>query len=180
MVARWVHIPKVGGSNPSSATMVTVNITEKQIIEAEKRYPFIKLPNSITEGEGNLTGALGEIIVRDYYWYKDFIVEDNSTRNFDLYIKGMLMEIKSKKTTVVPKPYYNVSILASNPNQKCDIYYFTRIRKDLKIGYLLGYLSRDEYFKQATFNKKGEPDGWGFYFKDDCYNLQIKNLRQVV
>jgi hypothetical protein len=42
-------------------------ITEEQRTRAEELYKFNVLKGSVTEGEGNKVGALGEIIVFDKY-----------------------------------------------------------------------------------------------------------------
>ena len=47
--------------------MKTIEISKEQIERAKKLYPFKELKGSITKGEGNLRGALGEIIVFDIF-----------------------------------------------------------------------------------------------------------------
>ena len=42
-------------------------ITKPQLERAKKLFDFKELNNSITKGEGNLAGAVGEIIVKDVY-----------------------------------------------------------------------------------------------------------------
>jgi hypothetical protein len=45
------------------------------------------------------------------------------------------------------------------------------------MGWYLGKITKDEFFKVATEHKKGEvdPDN-GFVFRADCYNLPISML----
>ena len=155
--------------------MVTIKITDEQRDRAKKLYPFDKLKNSITEGSSNIFGALGEILIYDQY--KDmFNVDFQSTYEYDMLIEGYRVDVKAKRTTVVPKENYLCSI--TKYKQDCDFYFFVRISTDQRIGYLLGYMQRDEFFTKAKYKSKGDLDVDGFVFKADGWHLQIKDLKQ--
>lgn len=156
--------------------MKIVKITNEQIERAKKLYPFDNLKGSITEGKSNLYGALGEIIVNDYFTQKGLTVDFSSTYDYDMKIEGYKVDVKTKRTTVIPKPNYLCSISSWNTKQKCDFYFFLRIDKDLKEGYLLGYKRKEVFFTESTFNEKGSEDTNGWKFKSDCYNLSIGKL----
>ena len=47
--------------------MIELKITKESIEEAKKLYEFGVLNNSYTQGQGNKCGALGEVLVRQYY-----------------------------------------------------------------------------------------------------------------
>ena len=47
--------------------MISVCISDLILEKAQKLFDFKKLNGSITDGDGNLAGALGEIIVCEYY-----------------------------------------------------------------------------------------------------------------
>jgi len=155
--------------------MITISINEEQIKRAEKLYPFKELDGSITGGKSNIYGALGEIIVYDYFSDK---AEFKSTYDYDLIIDGYKVDVKTKRSTTTPKPYYLCSIFNYNTKQKCDYYFFTRVKEDLSEGYLLGYIDKKSFYKKAIYNKKGETDGDYFVFKDNCYNLSIDKLKK--
>lgn len=163
--------------------MVTIYITEDQRNRAKHHYQFHKLRNSITGGESEIYGALGEIIVYDYYsslgksveWSKN----EDQQYNWDLSIDGLTYDIKTKRTTVIPQENYLCSVAAVNITQKCDYYYFVRVTEDLMSGYLLGYYSKSEFYSVANFKIKGEPDGENWVIKDDCYNLRVDQLINV-
>ena len=158
--------------------MIILEPTEEQIQRAKELYEFGALNGSITKGKSNLFGAIGEVVVADYY-ENFYEVDRQSTFDYDLVIDGRKVDVKTKKTTVVPKSYYLCSISNWNVNQKCDFYYFCRVQKDLSNVYLLGSISKERFFEQATFNKKGEFDGdTGFTFKDDCWNIEIEKLNE--
>jgi len=159
-------------------TIKTIEISEEQIERAKNLYPFKKLKGSITNGQSNIYGALGEIIIHDIYKAKGLNVIFNSTYDYDIIINNHKIDVKTKRTTVIPKINYLCSISSFNTKQKCDFYFFLRINENLKEAYLLGYKSKSDFFSIATFNKKNTLDTNGWEFKDDCYNLEINKLNQ--
>ena len=158
--------------------MKTLNISKEQIERAKTLYPFDKLNGSITKGKSNIYGALGEIIVYDFFISKGLNVDFNSTYDYDLIIEKYKVDVKTKRTTVTPKENYLCSISSFNTRQKCDFYFFVRINENMKLCYLLGFKNKKDFFNESVFNKKGSPDINGWKFKDDCYNLEISKLTQ--
>jgi hypothetical protein len=47
------------------------------------------------------------------------------------------IDVKTKRTIVMPKENYLCSISSFNIKQKCDFYFFCRITEDMKICYLV-------------------------------------------
>lgn len=134
------------------------------------------LKNSIRKGEGNLVGCLGEVLVA-----RHLKADQNNTYNYDLTRSGVKLEVKTKECTSSPQPHFNCSVAAYNTKQDCDYYVFVRILNDLKRAWILGYMQKNEFFKKATFNKKGETDStssFGWTFRADCYNLPIRELNK--
>ena len=158
--------------------MKTIHITNNQIARAKELYLFSELNGSITKGKSNIYGALGEIVFYDYFLNKGMEIDFNSTYDYDMIIKGYKIDVKTKRTTVIPKDNYLCSISSFNIKQICDFYFFCRITEDLKICYLLGYKRKKDFFNIATFNKKDDIDVNGWAFKDDCYNLKISLLNK--
>jgi hypothetical protein len=158
--------------------MITLDITPEQLKRAEEHFAFGVLNNSIMHGESNIYGALGEILVADYYRNFGFTVDMESTYDYDLIIENKKIDVKSKKTTVIPCGHYNCSVASYNTKQKCDAYFFVLINEEKTKGYLLGLMPKKKFFAEATFNKKGEvdPQGNGWKFRADCYNLAISKL----
>lgn len=155
--------------------MVEIIINEDVLDRAEKHYSFKKLRGSITSGESNYFGAVGEIITFDYF--KEFAIQKN-TYDYDLIIKGRTVDVKTKRTSVPPRPDFLCSVSAFNIKQACDFYFFCRVSERLDKAYLLGYLSKERFFELAKFKKYGELDVDGWEFKDDCYNVEISQLNQ--
>ena len=158
--------------------MKEINISEEQIERAKKLYSFKVLKGSITKGEGNLRGALGEIIVFDIFTDKGSEVNKKSTFDYDLIIDGHKIDVKTKATNYKPIDSFNCSIPAAQKRQKCDYYFFTYITYDYKKCYLAGYKSKESFFKESTFAKEGEIDFGNWKYKSDCYNLRMKNLNK--
>jgi hypothetical protein len=157
--------------------MKKITITDEQRKRAEELYEFNVLKGSVTKGEGNKVGALGEIIVLDNYGDKAVYVGDY---NYDLIIKDKKVDVKTKKQAVPPRPEHKANIFAYNTKQKCDFYCFVAIHSSLKTGWILGWKEKEKFFKEATFRRKGELDetgsNKGWTFKHDCYVMTNADL----
>jgi len=163
--------------------MKIIKITKEQIERAKKLYPFNELKGSITKGESNIYGALGEVIIYDINKKNGLNVDFKSTFDYDLIINGYKIDVKTKKYTnkFTPNLKWNLNISDFNTTQNCDFYFFIGVSDDLKSYSLYGYIKPIEFYKISTFNKKGEidPSGNGVWtFKDDCYNLKIEKLNE--
>lgn len=145
-------------------------------------YDFTGLDNSIMKGMSNIYGAIGEVVVYDYYRLKGRRVErvtDEQAWNYDLKIDGKRVDIKTKRTTVSPDEHFNCTVAASNIRQETDFYLFVRVTEDKRLAYLIGLLSKDEFLEKAEFRKIGEDDGEGWQYKADCYNVKAKDLIKI-
>ena len=153
--------------------MITIIPTDEQKQLAHKMAKQMgSIRNSITRGEGNAAGFLGEIVVADLLG-----IDRSPTKDYDMVLSnGKTVDVKTKRTTVVPKKYYECSIASTSTHQKCDFYVFTRCMKDGTI-YILGDCEKDDYFSRSRFLKKGEQDGDnGYIVRADCHNLPIAEL----
>lgn len=140
----------------------------------EKASEMGKLKNSITEGEGNIAGFIGEFLVAEMIG-----ATVCNTYDYDLLLDGCRIDVKTKRTNYPPKPHYECSIAAFNTKQKCDYYYFVRVKNDFSKAWILGSYCKEDYFKDAKFCRKGDKDqSNNFTFKADCYNLPIYDLKE--
>ena len=134
--------------------------------------------NSITKGDGNLAGFIGERVVADYLGVK----KDN-TYEYDLINKrDKTYDVKTKRCKSKPLPEYTVSVCALNTKQKCDVYVFVRVNNELDTAWILGYMPKEEFYEKAKFCKKGDLDpdsNCNWRFKEDCYNMYIKDLKHI-
>lgn len=137
-----------------------------------------KLRASITNGEGNLAGFVGEIVVQNLLG----AIRSN-TYDYDLLLGDKLIDVKTKRCTSKPLPNYECSVAAFNTKQKCTHYIFTRVLEpDYSTCWVLGYLEKEEYFNVSRFCEAGtvdEKDHRGWTFKADCYNIEIGQLKDV-
>lgn len=156
--------------------MYELTIKPEWLIQAQKEASSLgELNNSIRHGEGNVYGFLGEIILCNI----TAAVLDR-TYDYDIIYDGKKIDVKTKCCTSTPRPEYFCSVADYNTRQQCDYYTFMRILKDFSKAWVLGTISKEDFFKQATFGKKGELDptsNLGWRFKADCFNLPVSALK---
>ena len=157
--------------------MIKRYLTDDQILKAKRLYDFKKLCNSITEGQSQIYGALGEVMVMNFFklYYEN--VEYVGSYDFDIKINGKKIDVKTIKTDKEPSKDFNANISAFNITQKTDFYLWCSVAENMKYGYIIGYLEKDEFYKIAQIKKKGEIDWGNWMFKSDTYTTQIKNIK---
>lgn len=155
--------------------MIFISPTKNQIELANiKAQQMGILNNSIKNGEGNMYGFLGEILVSDLIGGTI-----SNTYEYDIIKNNITIDVKTKTCTSKPKEYYFCSVAAFNISQDCDAYIFVRIMENFSSAWVLGGCPKQYFYNTATFNKEGEIDKsstFGWTFKADCYNLRIDQL----
>ena len=156
--------------------MKRINITGEDIKEAKLLANNMgTLQNSITKGQGNVHGFLGEIITSKFLKSKL-----SNTYDYDIVYNNIKIDVKTKRVTTPPRDYYECSVASLNTKQLCDIYVFTRVLKDMTKGWLLGYINKKDYFDKAVLLKRGDIDpSNNWKVKTDCYNLPINKLNNI-
>ena len=157
--------------------MIYLEVTESQLERAQNLYPFNELKGSISKGWSNIYGAIGEVVIYDYFKNKTS-VEFKSTYDYDMIIDGYKVDVKTKQTTVTPQPYYFCSIAKFNTTQDCDYYFFCRVKKDYSSAWIIGYITPKEFYKKAVFKKKGDLDTNGWKFAGDSYHVPVSELNK--
>lgn len=159
--------------------MIEFQITEKDRQIA--RYEAAKLgtlKKSITNGKGNTAAFLGELIVCRYLK----IPFGRQTFEYDFVFEHQRLDVKTKRCTSTPRGHYAASVAAVTQRQHCDFYIFTRVLETYDTGWILGWMSPEEFFARAIFCTKDnvDPNGDGHWgFKANCYNLEINNLHDI-
>ena len=158
--------------------MRTFELKDNAFKAAEKEAKEIGiLKNSIEKGAGTPAGIIGQYIARFILGGK---IEKRKPQlyHYDLLLDdGRKVEVKTKRTTVIPKPFYEGSVTRVNDKQKCDLYAFCRVDMDKKLGWWLGWISRDDFFEKAIFMKKGDIDHRNNYtVKKTCWNIIYEDL----
>jgi len=156
------------------------DIKPELIKKAEKKAKDMgRLNNSITRGQGNIAGFLGEFAFVDFVKTlkpHHNIIIDNSY-DYDIIYQNITGDVKTKRTNYPGLLNYEASISNYNPNQKCDIYIFVRVMNDQTKAYICGWIPKQEYFEKARFMKEGDYDpSNNWYCKGDCYNLSYSEL----
>lgn len=159
--------------------MRTFELKDKLFLKAEKEAKEIGiLKNSIEKGRGNKSGIIGQYIARKVH---GGAIEKRRPELYDydlLLDDGTRVEVKTKRTTVTPKPFYEGSVTKVNDSQRCDIYVFCRVDEKNKIGWYMGYIERDEFLKKSRYMKKGEIDPRNNYkVKKTCWNIDYSELK---
>jgi hypothetical protein len=156
--------------------MIAVDITDDMVVKAKhKTMEMGRLNKSILNGAGTLAGFIGEQVALQVMGG-----EWSNTYDYDIVLdNGQTVDVKTKQTSVPPLSYYECSVAKLNTKQKCDIYAFVRVKKDLSVAWFLGSKNKAEYFENAVFKKKGDKDGDNnFVVRSDCYNMAITDLDQ--
>lgn len=151
--------------------------SQETLERANREFMDKVLRNSIRAGKGNFVARLGEILAQ-----KVIGGSMENTFDYDLISPlGMKIDVKTKERTVAPLPHYEVSVADFNTKQECDAYLFTSIlvSKEEAFGWLVGWMTKKDFYDKAKFHKKGELDpSNNFIFKADCYNMRMDLLRQ--
>ena len=135
-----------------------------------------RIRNSFTNGQGNVAGFIGELIVLELLKGKRV-----STKDYDIILEdGTTLDVKTKRTSVKPLPHYDCSVAELSLHQNCDAYAFCRVKNDYTVCWMLGMVMHDTYFCKARYLKKGDVDPSNNYtVKSSCYNLSIEELERV-
>ena len=159
--------------------ILELNIYQHQIDKASEKSQF-KTNNSITDNKNNIYGILGEIVFGDLFKIPQS--DRLSTKDYDLIFLGQKVDIKTKKTTVVPSPEYNFSIATTSLHQSCDAYVGMRISEDMKKAYLLGYITKKDFMTGGVYGVKGdveENSSNNFTYQADCMNIPIAKMSVI-
>lgn len=159
--------------------MVEVEITQSMIDTAQKRADAMgAIKNSLTKGDGNLSGFLGEEMVLSLY--PNFTAD--STKDFDITYKEsgeiLKVEVKTKRRTVEPKDFYTCHIAKTSAHQDPDIYFFCQVNLKEKPykGWVLGWLPKSVFYERAEYRHKGQLDERGFAEKTNSFVCKISDL----
>jgi len=149
--------------------MKEFSITNEQVLQARKKADNLGvLKNSIRQGKGNFIGFLGEECVS--YIYE---IPIENTYDYDLKsVNGKKFDVKTKVVTTPPKDDFECSVSDYNTKQDCDYYIFVRILNSYSKGWILGIISKIEFFARAIKHEVGDFDeSNNFTFRSDTWNL---------
>lgn len=153
--------------------MIKIPITSETVTTAKASIKHGELKGSYRKGEGNFVGAIGEALFHEHY---PSAIRINNF-NYDFEFKGLTVDVKATFVPNTPLDYYRTG--ATNPNQTCDYYFIVQVLKDLSYGFLIGYITKEKFYKEALFRKKGTEDMYkkGYFLKGDYYYIQNHQLK---
>lgn len=159
--------------------MIELDIKPYHIKKIRDFYEFkaSKLNTSFTKGVSQDYGALGEILIIDYY--KIPAQNIHGTADYDILYDNKKVDIKTKKVSNKPLSTYFSSISHNSFHQKCDEYVFVRINKNMTKAWICGWISKKDFFTKGRYYYEGDIDptsSKGFTFKNDCMNVPIYEL----
>jgi len=158
-----------------------VQISQLALERAYSRFRGRMNKNSFLDGEGNLTGFLGEEMFKTIFpaaKHVDSIDYDFLSEN------GVKVEVKTKKQNAPSEPLksYEGSVAETSCHQNPDFYSFFRVYFDGKTfpyGWYMGSISRASLYKYGTKLKQGEKNGNnGFSVKVNCINIPYSFLSE--
>ena len=157
-------------------SLVIYNPSSEDITTAHKRSCEMGiLPGSYTRGMGNLVGCLGEVAVNAYLPWSRYV--GNKVFTHDIVYRKQKVEVKSKTCSGKPKQEYSAFVnCKKDTTPKNDVFFFTRVRRDLAKVYLVGWLPASTLFDAAAFRQKGDKDDDGFVFRANGYQIAISEL----
>lgn len=159
--------------------MITIRPTAKQVRQAKREADKMgALWGSVTRGQGNLTGMLGELIANEYLNSKRV---GQKVYSHDLELDGISYDVKSKRCSSAPLPEYAASVFAKKDGSvgiKADRLLFARVMDDYSAVYLLGWLTTKQFTRRAEFIEAGTRDG-GFIHRASGWHVPLSKLNKM-
>lgn len=132
---------------------------------------------SVTRGAGNVAGMLGELLYEKHCNWEHVRPYKVS---HDLTFGELKIDVKTKQCAGEPLPEYYASVMSATGKKPADtdIYAFARVTRDFKEGWLLGWITVDEFYEKAIFIEKGTREG-AFLYRADGYHMPISSLNPL-
>lgn len=165
--------------------MIEILITQDIIDHASTKLEHVNTRDNLglskfgSERSRILVGYIGERILMKYLGLKN----DNDKYHYDLISnKDKKLEVKTITCKFKPKPDYwctvNSHDLSGVYKQNADYYIFLRILNDYSKGWILGWISCEEFFKKGEFIPKGKDFGKFQFVKANATILSINELNE--
>ena len=134
------------------------------------------IPHPHIKGNGRMTGYLGEIAIQKYLGARSRYVGDKEYTH-DIVYKKQRVEVKSKACIRRPDPEYIAFVNGRrNMEPNNDVYFFSRVRRDFRRVYIVGWLPTSTFFDEATYYDVGDYDEHGYHFLLSGYTIPIAEL----
>ena len=165
-----------------TSPFICVKITPEMIAEAEKRNLVSKdkygtKGTRLVEKNDKIrqTGYIGEQIVKHAFSNLEFSTSDD----YDLVYLGKKFDVKSVGCNSFPEPFHVGTVFNDETKKDIDFYIFTRIKNDNSLGWITGFISKDDFFKKADTIKAGTKNN-NFTYEHNRYTIEYgKCIRPV-
>jgi hypothetical protein len=161
-------------------------ITDEMIDHAKHEWsPPFKNQYSIAGDDAYWIGNLAEMVFAMTYPEAIRINNGDSLDdrlNGDFILKGMKIDVKTKKRTTFVQPDFSTSIPARFKNYKFDWFAFYSYNVKAKVLEWCGWYNREQYFIDGMLIRAGSPFesnrifNAGKQYDADQYDLKIKQL----
>ncbi len=94
---------------------------------------------------------------------------------YDFDFDDYKFEVKGIGCNQQPAPHWEATVMDYQKNRKATHFIFNRIRNDFKVGWVLGFISKESFFEQARFAEKGTKNQ-NFTYDNDRHCLEIRLL----
>ena len=161
--------------------VIEFNIPDWMYAEAITRSNKLGiLNNSITEGQGNVAGYVGQ-----QAFVQLFDGKDVDTFDYDIMHPNLnRVEVKTKRQNVnALRLNYEGSISNYNPNQNYDHVAFFRVNWEQRKGWFCGFTTKEGFDKLSRDMTRGKIDKQSsnnFEVKANCKNIYYSQLSRKV
>jgi hypothetical protein len=173
--------------------LISIPWDDRMVTRAQKKAKQLGgIRNSILKGGGNAAGYLGEEAVAAYIKAQIISCDKGTSKyDYDIWTRDeRKVEVKTKRRTVRPLDYYDVSVAKTSAHQRPELYIFVsiefenmtmeegrRLYRGIKNIWIVGQAEPEDYFARAKIWKTGEIDKRnGFKTHVDMYNLPISEI----
>ena len=153
------------------------------IKEAEyiaNNYNFGKRKEANGTKEQQITGLIGEIMMRDLFNCDKIDGSKGFDGGFDILESGKYIDVKTMGRTVDPTKDYVSNFMELQLKHKANYLLFTSLNKKTKILTVCGYISKKDFLCLAKLYPKGSvrrrSNGTEFKTFSGLYEIQNKHL----
>lgn len=159
--------------------MIEVRVS-LDMLAAAKAPPHGDLSGSYrTTSKANLIGYLAEEIFKNQFP----LATKTQSYESDFELNGKTIDIKSCMTRYSAAPHHlnHVYTDKGQLERNVDIYVFVSIYHDFLVGWILGFISKADFIKQATFYAAGSPvkNNTKLKNKVDSYAIETRRLSGI-
>lgn len=132
------------------------SFTEDEVEWCKKQAVLLKgLPRNIRGEKVTEYGVLGELAAWRMIggvWMLN--TEDQARYQYDIRSKGKRVEVKTKEA--FGNKQLPCRIWDYNAPQDCDFYMFVQVAKDFSRAWVLGYISKCNFYRHADYYSRGQ------------------------